>query len=491
MMEGLDKLQKARRDKLDTLLSAGVNPYPYRYRVTHTVEALHAFEKNLVEEETQVSIAGRVMAVRGHGSATFGHLADLTGRIQFYVRKDVIGRAEYDIFKLIEVGDIVGLSGTMFRTRTNELTVKAERIELLSKALRPLPEKWHGLTDKEIRYRQRYVDLIMNPDVREVFIKRSRMIELIRMFLIQRGFLEVETPILQPLYGGASARPFTTHHNALDMKLYLRIADELYLKRLLVGGMERVFEFAKDFRNEGIDRSHNPEFTMMECYAAYLDYQDFMDMVEDMMRVVAGELGDDGVITYRDRLIDFRKPWQRIRFFDALERGTGVDFRGLDEAAVRASVVRLGLDVAAEAPAPMMLDAIFSEKVEPELFEPTFVYDYPKELSPLAKDHRSEEGLVERFEPFIGGFEVGNAFSELNDPIEQRKRFEYQNTLRTRGDQEAQVLDRDFLRAMEYGMPPAAGLGLGIDRLAMIFTDRPSIRDVLFFPQMRAEEGLD
>ena len=490
-MEGLDKLQKARREKLDALITAGVNPYPYRYRVSHTVEALSAFEKKLVEDETSVSIAGRVMAIRGHGSAAFGHVEDITGRIQFYVRKDVVGPDAYKIFKLMEVGDIVGISGTMFRTRTDELTVKVVKIELLSKALRPLPEKWHGLTDKEIRYRQRYVDLVMNPEVRDVFVKRSRLIELIRQFLIQREFLEVETPILQPLYGGASARPFTTHHNALNMKLYLRIADELYLKRLLVGGLERVFEFAKDFRNEGIDRSHNPEFTMMECYAAYLDYMDYMDMVEEMMRMIAGELGDDGVITYQDRQIDFKKPWKRIRFFDAIEEKTGIDFHALNEAAVLTEAVKLGLEIEEGTPISMMLDALFSEKVEPDLFDPTFVYDYPKALSPLAKDHRSEEGLVERFEPFIGGFEVGNAFSELNDPIEQRKRFEHQAALRAGGDEEAQILDRDFLRAMEYGMPPAAGLGLGIDRLVMIFTDCSSIRDVLFFPQMRAEEGLD
>ncbi len=490
-MEGLDKLQKARREKLDALITAGVNPYPYRYRVSHTVEALSAFEKKLVEDETRVSIAGRVMAIRGHGSAAFGHVDDITGRIQFYVRKDVVGPDAYKIFKLMEVGDIVGISGTMFRTRTDELTVKVVKIELLSKALRPLPEKWHGLTDKEIRYRQRYVDLVMNPEVRDVFVKRSRLIELIRQFLIQRGFLEVETPILQPLYGGASARPFTTHHNALNMELYLRIADELYLKRLLVGGLERVFEFAKDFRNEGIDRSHNPEFTMMECYAAYLDYMDYMDMVEEMMRMIAGELGDDGVITYQDRQIDFKTPWKRIRFFDALEEKTGIDFRALDEAAVLTEAIKLGLEIEEGTPISMVLDALFSEKVEPDLFDPTFVYDYPKALSPLAKDHRSEKGLVERFEPFIGGFEVGNAFSELNDPIEQKKRFEHQAALRAGGDEEAQVLDRDFLRAMEYGMPPAAGLGLGIDRLVMIFTGCSSIRDVLFFPQMRAEEGLD
>jgi len=489
-MEGLDKLRKVRIEKLNALKTAGVNPYPYRFVPTHTVEALIAHEKELTAAETKISAAGRVMAIRGHGAAAFGHVADGTGRIQFYVRRDVVGKDAYRIFKLIEVGDIVGVEGALFRTKTNELTIKVEKMEWLSKALRPLPEKWHGLTDKEIRYRQRYVDLIMNPDVRDVFVRRSKLIALIRGFLMERGFLEVETPILQPLYGGASARPFTTHHNALDMKLYLRIADELYLKRLLVGGLERVFEFAKDFRNEGIDRSHNPEFTMMECYAAYMDYMDYMDLVEEMMRTIAAGLGNDGIVVYRDHEIDFNKPWKRIRFYDAIEERTGVDFRNKNEEETFHAAVQLGVEVEKDAPVPLVLDELFSELVEPGLISPTFVYDYPKALSPLAKDHRSEPGLVERFEPFIGGFEVGNAFSELNDPIEQRKRFEQQAELRRRGDEGAQVLDEDYIRALEYGMPPAAGLGLGIDRLAMIFANCTSIRDVLFFPHMRPEEGL-
>lgn len=489
-MEGLDKLRRARIEKLNAIKETGVNPYPYRFVPTHIVEALIEFEKDLSAAEQKISAAGRVMAIRGHGAASFGHLADTTGKIQFYVRRDVIGKEAYDIFKLIEVGDIVGVDGNLFRTKTGELTVKVERIEMLAKALRPLPEKWHGLTDKEIRYRQRYVDLIMNPDVRDVFVRRSQLVELMRRFLLEKGFLEVETPILQPLYGGASARPFTTHHNALDMKLYLRIADELYLKRLLVGGLERVFEFAKDFRNEGIDRSHNPEFTMMECYAAYMDYMDYMDLVEEMMRFIAGEMGDNGVVVYREHEIDFNKPWKRIRFYDAIEERTGIDFRSKNELETIDAAIELGVDVEKDAPAPLVLDELFSELIEPELISPTFVYDYPKALSPLAKDHRSEAGLVERFEPFIGGFEVGNAFSELNDPIEQRRRFEQQAELRSRGDEGAQVLDEDFIRALEYGMPPAAGLGLGIDRLAMIFTNSASIRDVLFFPHMRPEEGL-
>jgi lysyl-tRNA synthetase class 2 len=489
-MEGLDKLRAARIEKLKALREAGVNPYPYRFVPSHTIKSMVEGEKALSPEETKISAAGRVMAIRGHGAAAFGHVTDATGKIQFYVRRDVIGKEEYKIFKLIEVGDIVGIEGFLFRTKTNELTLKVEKIEVLTKTLRPLPEKWHGLTDKELRYRQRYVDLIMNPDVREVFVRRSQLVTLMRQFLIEKGFLEVETPILQPLYGGASARPFTTHHNALDMKLYLRIADELYLKRLLVGGMERVFEFAKDFRNEGIDRSHNPEFTMMECYAAYMDYMDYMDLVEEMMRFIACELVEGGIVHYRDNEIDFNKPWKRIRFFDAIKERTGIDFRDKNEEDTIDAAIQLGVEVEKDVPIPTVLDELFSDLVEPELIAPTFVYDYPKALSPLAKDHRSEEGLVERFEPFIGGFEVGNAFSELNDPVEQRKRFEQQAELRTRGDEAAHVLDEDYIRALEYGMPPAAGLGMGIDRLAMIFTNSTSIRDVLFFPHMRPEEGL-
>jgi lysyl-tRNA synthetase class 2 len=419
----------------------------------------------------------------------FGHLEDRSGRLQFYVKRDDLGEDAYKLFKLVEVGDIIGISGKLFRTRTEELTVHVERFEVLSKALRPLPEKWHGLTDKEIRYRQRYVDLIMNPDVRDVFVKRSMLVEVMRQFLRARGFLEVETPVLQPLYGGAAARPFTTHHNALDIDLFLRIADELYLKRLLVGGIDRVFEFSKDFRNEGIDRSHNPEFTMMECYAAYLDYMDFMEMVEEMMREIAMAFSDDGKVTYQGTVIDFTKPWKRITFFDSIKEHTGVDFRGMSESDVLAEAKRLGVELEEGTPLSRALDEIFGEKVEPHLIAPTFIYDYPKELSPLAKDHRSEEGLVERFEPFIGGFEVGNAFSELNDPLEQRRRFEQQMAFRDRGDDEAHVLDEDYIRALEYGMPPAAGLGIGIDRLTMVFTDSASIRDVIFFPQMRPEEG--
>jgi lysyl-tRNA synthetase class 2 len=486
---GLDKLKAVRIEKLERLRAAGMNPYPYRFERTHTVEECRSGEAALVAAQTHVSVAGRVMALRGHGKTVFGHVDDATGRLQFYLRRDDLGEAVFELFGLVEVGDIVGVTGTLFRTRTEELTVRVESFEVLSKAVRPLPEKWHGLTDKEIRYRQRYVDMVMNPEVREVFVKRTVLMETMRQFLRARSFLEVETPVLQPLYGGAAARPFVTHHNALDMPLYLRIANELYLKRLLVGGFERVFEFAKDFRNEGIDRSHNPEFTMMECYAAYLDYNDTMAMVEEMMREIAHELSPGGKVTYGAHTIDFSRPWRRLTFFDALRDATGVDFRGMPEAGVQAAAARLGVDLAPDTPLSKALDEVFGARVEPGLVAPTFVYDYPRELSPLAKDHRSEEGLVERFEPFVCGFEVGNAFSELNDPAEQRRRFETQMSYRERGDDEAHMLDEDFLRALEYGMPPAAGLGIGIDRLTMVFTDSHSIRDVIFFPHMRPEEG--
>jgi lysyl-tRNA synthetase class 2 len=486
---GFEKLRAVRIEKMNGLRARGCNPYPYRFEVTHRVSDCRRDEETLTASSSELSLAGRVMSIRGHGKTAFGHIEDATDRVQFYMRADVLGPEKYETFELVEVGDLIGVRGTLFRTKTGELTLRVSGFEVLAKALRPLPEKWHGLTDKELRYRQRYVDLAMNPKVREVFHRRSRLVETMRQFLISKRFMEVETPILQPLYGGAAARPFVTRHNALDIQLYLRIADELYLKRLLVGGLERVFEFAKDFRNEGIDRSHNPEFTMMECYAAYRDYTDFMEMVEEMMRVIAHELTGDGTVEYAGRRIDFNRPWRRIRFYEALRESTGVEFRGMGEKDVLAEAHRLGVKLEPDVPISRALDSIFSELVEPRLQDPTFVCDYPKELSPLAKDHRTEQGLVERFEPFVCGFEVGNAFSELNDPMEQRKRFEQQAALRAGGDVDAHMLDEDYIRALEFGMPPAAGLGLGIDRLTMVFTDSPSIRDVIFFPHMRPEEG--
>jgi len=488
-LHGVDRLRAVRIEKAEALRGMGTNPYPYRFEVTNHVAQLVADEAALTERGTVVRVAGRIMSLRGHGKTYFGHLEDSTGRIQFYVRRDDLGEEAFTRFEKLEVGDITGIAGVVFRTKTNEITVRVETIELLSKAVRPLPEKWHGLTDKEIRYRQRYVDLIVNPEVREVFKKRSLIVETMRQFLRGRAFLEVETPVLQPLYGGASARPFTTHHNALDMTLFLRIANELYLKRLLVGGFERVFEFAKDFRNEGIDRSHNPEFTMMECYAAYLDYMDYMDMVEEMFSTIAKAMAVDGRVKYGETNLDFMKPWKRIKFFDAIRETTGLDLYGKSESELASLAAQAGVHVDKGLPAAQIIDEVFSATVEPHLQEPTFIYDYPKELSPLAKDHRTTPGLVERFEGYLAGMEVCNAFSELNDPLEQRRRFEAQGELRARGDEEAQQLDEDYIRALEYGMPPAAGLGIGIDRLTMVFTDSHSIRDVIFFPHMRPEEG--
>ncbi len=495
--EDLNNVMQARREKLRRLQEMGVNPYPHVFHRTHRAAEIKAdFE---AFENKEVAIAGRLMAIRRMGKASFAHVEDSSGRIQIYVRLDEVGEQSYEIFKLSDIGDIVGVVGRVVKTRTGEITIQVLQYTLLAKTLRPIPvvkEKIEGdkrivydaFSDKEMRYRQRYLDLIVNPHVREVFIKRTRIINSMREFLNQRGFLEVETPILQPLYGGATARPFTTHHNTLDMTLYLRIANELYLKRLIVGGFDAVYEFAKDFRNEGMDRFHNPEFTMMELYVAYEDYYYMMDLVEQMFCKIAEDLYGGYEITYQGHKIDLTPPWPRVPLFEAIEKETGFDLFGknLDELRQIADKLRIEWDESwGEG---KLIDEIFSEKVEPTLIQPTFIIDYPISLSPLAKKHRDKPGLVERFEPFIAGREMGNAFTELNDPIDQRQRFLAQLELRARGDDEAQPLDEDFLRALEYGMPPTTGLGVGIDRLVMLFTDQPSIRDVIFFPQMRPEQ---
>ncbi len=495
-VEDLNQVMRARREKLHRLKELGVNPYPYKFeRTDFSINILNEPNKYLGKK---VAIAGRLMSIREHGRVTFGHVMDSKGKIQIYVRQDLVGKDRYEIFKLLDIGDIIGVEGEIFTTRTGEITVQVAQFELLSKTLRPLPivkEKVAGqerivydpFTDKELRYRQRYVDLIVNPEVREVFIKRAKIISFIRKFLDNMGYLEVETPILQPIYGGASARPFVTHHNALDMKLYLRIADELYLKRLIVGGFDGVYEISKDFRNEGMDRFHNPEFTMMELYIAYEDYYFMMELVEKMLSSLAQELYGGTKITFQGQEIDLRPPWKRIKLFEAIKEFTGKDLYGKDWRELQKIAEELGIKTESFWREGKIIDEIFSEKVEPHLIQPTFVIDYPVELSPLAKRHRDDPRLVERFEPFIAGKEVGNAFSELNDPIDQRERFLEQKKLLDLGDEEAQVLDEDFLRALEYGMPPTTGLGIGIDRLVMIFTDQPSIRDVIFFPHMRPE----
>ncbi len=478
-----------RIEKLSALREAGIDPYPYRFQRTHGVAELISGGATLVESGAETAIAGRIMSIRGHGHTSFGNIKDDTGMIQFYIKDSEVAEEDWKVFKLLDVGDIVGLWGVLFKTRTGELTVKVSRLELLSKALLPLPEKYHGLQDKEIRYRRRYVDLIVNDEVMDVFIKRSQIIDSIRNYLREHGFLEVETPILQPLYGGAAARPFVTHHNTLDMKLYLRIADELYLKRLVVGGMERVFEFSKDFRNEGMDRSHNPEFTMLECYAAYWDYNDMMGFVEEMYERLCKDVAGSTEIRYGEHEIDLTPPWKRLTFYGSLEEKTGVDLRGANEEELEKIAKRFDLDLEGIVGKGAIIDELFSKLVEPGLIQPTFITDYPVELSPLAKMHRSEPGLVERFEPYIAGFEVANAFSELNDPIDQRSRFEEQARLRAEGADEMHPVDEDYIRALEYGMPPTGGLGVGIDRLVMLLTNSSSIRDVILFPQMRPETG--
>ncbi|UCF07043.1 MAG: lysine--tRNA ligase [bacterium] len=480
-----------RIEKLEKIRELGIDPYPYRFQRTHSIAGTIENREQLIAGEVRLAVAGRIMSVRGHGHTAFGHIKDDTGTIQFYIRDDQLDEHEFGLFKLLDVGDIVGLWGVLFTTRSGELTVRVANLELLAKSIRPLPEKFHGLQDKELRYRHRYVDLIVNDEVMKVFRMRSKILETMRQFLLGNNFLEVETPILQPLYGGAMARPFVTRHNALDMDLYLRIADELYLKRLIVGGMERVFEFSKDFRNEGMDRSHNPEFTMLECYAAYWDYNDMMGFVEEMFSTLATEVCGTTDIQFGEHSIDLSPPWRRLTFFEALHEVAGEDLRASGEGRLEEIARSREIDLEGISGRTALLDTIFSELVEPALIQPTFITDYPLELSPLAKIHRADRGLVERFEPYIAGFEVGNAFSELNDPLDQRARFEAQAELRKAGLQDAHPVDDDYIRALEYGMPPTGGIGIGVDRVVMLLTGATSIRDVILFPQMRPEEGRD
>lgn len=500
----LSEQEIIRRNSLQELISLGIEPYPAEgYEVNATIgEILEKFpvDPSLFHE---VSLAGRIMNRRIMGAAAFAEIQDSTGRMQLYLKRDDIcpgdDKTMYNtVFKrLLDIGDIIGVKGYVFVTQMGEITVHVREYKLLSKSLRPLPivkekdgEVYDAFSDPEQRYRQRYVDLIVNPEIKEVFVKRSRLINSMRGFLDGKGYLEVETPILQPLYGGAAARPFTTFHNTLDMTLYLRIANELYLKRLIVGGYDGVYEFSKDFRNEGMDRFHNPEFTQMELYVAFRDYEWMMDLVEEMVEKIAIDLHGKTQVQVGEHLIDFKRPWKRFTMFEAIAHFTGIDISAMDEAALRQTARNLDVPVDDTMGKGKLIDQIFGEKCEPFLIQPTFITDYPVEMSPLAKKHRSKEGLVERFEAICNGKEICNAFSELNDPIDQRKRFEYQLELGKRGDQESMVLDEDFLRSLEFGMPPTAGLGIGIDRLTMIMTDSHSIQDVLFFPQMRPEKRL-
>ena len=505
MNQAYTEQELRRREERDALIEQGINPYPYAWNVTHHGADIRAqyddAAHNPHEEGTtplRVSVAGRLMGKRIMGKASFFQLQDETGMLQGYIRRDDLPEGFYNtVFKkLLSIGDVVGLEGFVFRTRTGELTVHVERIELLAKALRPIPivkekdgQVYDEVTDKEFRYRQRYVDLIVNPEVREVFRKRARMVAALREFLDARGYVEVETPVLQPLYGGASARPFTTHHNALDMKLYLRIADELYLKRLIVGGFDGVYEIAKDFRNEGFSRFHNPEFTMFELYVAYKDYSWMMDLVEALIEHIALTLHGSTEVPVGDHVISFKRPWKRIPMLEAIQEKTGHDLYGKDRDELAAIGAELGLEIDKTMGAGKIIDEIFGEFVERHIIQPTFITDYPVELSPLAKRHRDKPGLVERFEAIVNRKELCNAFSELNDPADQRARFEEQAQLLAAGDDEAMTLDEDYLRALEYGMPPTAGLGVGIDRLAMLMTGQNSIRDVILFPLLRPEQS--
>ncbi len=501
-MEAESDLIAARRRKLDELRGRGVNPYPNDFRPADTAAGVQqrfgARSREQLEGCTDtVSVAGRIVGLRDFGRASFLHLQDRTGKIQAYVKRETVGEEAFATFKAVDLGDFAGVVGHPFRTRTNELTIAAQQIRLLAKALRPLPEKWHGLTDVEARYRQRYLDLIANPEARDVFQMRSRMTERIRAFFSAREFLEVETPVMQPLFGGAAARPFITHHNALDLDLYLRIAPELYLKRLLVGGFERVFELARVFRNEGVSVRHNPEFTMLEFYWAYASYEDLMQLTEELVVWLADELLGQRQLTYGDFAIDLTPPWRRLSMPEYVAERAEVSLEAvlaLDVDTLKSAAAKLKVEVdhdyvAHHGPgaAGYLLNDIFEAIAEPELIQPTFVYQYPVAVSPLARRNAERPQFVDRFEPFIAMREIGNAFSELNDPDDQRARFEEQLRARAAGDEEAHVMDEDFVRALEHGMPPAAGEGIGIDRLVMLFTNSPSIRDVILFPHMRPE----
>lgn len=510
MSDDLNQVMRIRREKLDLLQERGIHPYSYRFDRTHV--AAGAAELFRTDEEggrldenahgPTVRVGGRLKSFRGHGKSAFGHLEDGSGSVQAYFRKDILGEEAFqNLLELVDLGDWLGVEGPLFRTRTGEITVRAGSWVLLSKSLRPLPlgktEEdpetgetiiHSGFADVESRYRQRYADLAVHPHVREVFRTRARIITAIRAFMDGEGFLEVETPALQPLYGGASARPFVTRHNALDRTMYLRIADELYLKRLIVGGFDRVYEIAKDFRNEGIDRTHNPEFTMLEFYQAFADYNDMMALVERLMVHVADEAVSARRITFQGQEISFDPPFQRIRLLDALGAAMGEDPLALSEDELRDRAYKLRLPELEGAGKGKLLDKLFEALVQEKLQQPTFVTDYPRELSPLAKIHREHPELTERFELFVAGQEVANAFSELNDPLDQRARFQEQSGLRARGDDEAQHVDEDYIRALEYGLPPTGGVGMGLDRLTMLLTDQASIRDVILFPVLRTEE---
>lgn len=497
--QDLNVLIKRRYEELEELKSKGIEPFAYSFDTNSDSEDVKL--KFSEAEKRNVKIAGRIMAIRRMGKASFAHIQDHVGKIQIYLRKDDLGES-YDIFRLLDIGDIIGVEGFVFKTKTGEISVHVESLTLLTKSLRPLPiakettdENGNKVihdqfSDKELRYRQRYLDLIVNPEIRDVFKKRSKIISSMREFLDYYQFLEVETPVLQPLYGGASARPFLTHHNALDTTLYLRIADELYLKRLIIGGFNGVYEISKDFRNEGMDRQHNPEFTMMELYVPYKDYEWMMEFVEQMISSICLEVFGKTKFNFENTSIDFAPPWKRLSLVDSLKQKLNTDILTCSFVDLKNIAHSLHINTDTIETKAKLIDELFSEAVQKEIVQPTFVKDYPLELSPLAKKHRTKDGLVERFEGFVVGREICNAFSELNDPIDQRARFEEQMKMREAGDEEAQQIDEDFIKAMEYGMPPTAGLGVGIDRLVMLLTNQSSIRDVILFPQMKPDPNL-
>ncbi|MDD4801761.1 MAG: lysine--tRNA ligase [Syntrophomonas sp.] len=483
----INDLKQVRLDKLGELRDMGIDPFGSRFERDCTAGKIHAdFEQ--LEGET-VRIAGRIMSKRRHGKAGFANLQDLSGEIQLYVRKDDIGEEKYELFKKLDIGDILGIEGFVFRTQKGEISVHVHDLTYLSKSLNPLPEKWHGLKDVEMRYRQRYVDLIVNPAVREVFVKRSQIIKEMRQYLDGKDFLEVETPMMHPIAGGATARPFITHHNALDMSLFLRVAPELYLKRLIVGGMEKVYEINRSFRNEGISTRHNPEFTMLEIYQAYADFEVMMELTEDLVSSVMLKTNGTMIAEFEGQQLDFTPPWRRVTMLDIIKEHTGLDFKVIkedDEA--RQAARQLGLTIKGTESRGEIINEVFEEYVEDKLIQPTFVYGHPVEISPLAKRNAANPEFTDRFEVFIMQREIANAFSELNDPLDQRERFMKQVEKREGGDVEAQMMDEDYINALEYGMPPAGGLGIGIDRLIMLMTDSSSIRDVILFPTLRRRD---
>lgn len=480
----LNELKKVRREKLQELREMGVEPFGQRFERTAMTGEIHA-QFDQMEGKT-VRIAGRIMSKRRHGKAGFADITDISGTIQLYFRKEDVGEERYELFKKLDIGDILGIEGEVFRTQKGEISIHVRDFTYLSKSLNPLPEKWHGLKDVELRYRQRYVDLIVNPEVKDVFMKRSRFIKEMRNYLDNRGFLEVETPMMQPIAGGATARPFITHHNALDIDLYLRIAPELYLKRLIVGGLEKVYEINRNFRNEGISTRHNPEFTMLEIYQAYGDYEVMMELTEDLISAVVEKVTGSMQVEFEGTTIDFKPPWKRVPMLEAIREHTGLDFTTiLDDEAARQAAQSVNLEVKESTPRGEIINEIFETFVEEKLVQPTFIYGHPVEISPLAKRNVEHPEFTDRFEVFIMQREIANAFSELNDPIDQRERFVKQVQKRAGGDAEAHMMDEDYLNALEYGMPPAGGLGIGIDRLIMLVTNSSSIRDVILFPTLR------